>query len=255
MIRSVDRAFAILEYMSNRKSVSVTEVATEFELDKGTVSRMMKTFETRGMAVKSETSAKYRIGSGVLRLGHNVITCNSIVYTARPILGELADKLGTTARLCMIEGKRVFVIDQIESTKSKTDKESDIPGISKPLYCSAIGKIIFAYMSPKKLEATLRDMEFIPYTENTITSEEALKKELKEIKEQGYALNIAEFSDRAYCVAVPIFCGADSEVKYCIGITGNKDYRQDRERFQEIISYMKKASQTIGHSYMINQAY
>jgi len=249
MIKSVDRAFAVLEYMSNRKSVSVTEVATEFELDKGTVSRMMKTFEKHGMAVKSENSAKYRIGSSVLKLGHNVVTCNNIVYTARPILGELADKLGTTARLCMIEGKRVFVIDQIDSSKGKVDRESDIPGISKPLYCSAIGKIIFAYMPPKKLDAILREMEFTSYTENTITSQEALRRELRQIKEQGYALNIAEFSDRAYCVAVPIFCGAESEVKYCIGITGNKDYRQDRERFEETVQYMKSASQTIARSY------
>ena len=245
MIKSVDRALAVLEYMSSRKSVSVTEVATEFELDKGTVSRMMKTFEKHGMAVKSDVSRKYRTGSGVLKLSHNIATCNNMIHIAKPRLTELADKLGTTARLCMIEGKRVFIIDQAETSSKRTIKDADVPGISKPLYCSAIGKIILAYMPPKKVDALLEKMEFTAYTDSTITNKEDLKDELLQIKLQGYALNVAEFSDYAYCIAVPVFSGKNSELKYCIGITGVRDYRDDRDHFCKIASYLKETSQQI----------
>ena len=55
------------------------------------------------------------------------------------------------------------------------------------------------------------------YTENTIVDQEQLLQELENIRKQGYALNLAEFSDHTYCIAVPVFGTEDEKLVYCIG--------------------------------------
>lgn len=251
MVKSLDRALSILEYMSRRRYVSVTELANEFELDKASVSRMMQTFKKHGMAIKNETNSKYRIGSGTLLLSYNVMAGNRVARVARPALEELANELDTTARLCMIEGKKVYIIDQVHGAKGKTGKDADIPGISKPLYCSAIGKIIMAYMKEKNLNALLDELEYTQYTENTITNKEDLLQELKIIRANGYAVNAAEFSDRAYCIAVPVFWGNGRSPQYCIGITGWTDHRQSEEVFDRTVRCMQEISKAIMNNYVM----
>lgn len=243
MIKSLDRALSILEYLSKRKSAGVTELAEKFEIDKGSVSRILQTFEGHGMVAKNNANAKYRISSGTLQLSHNVILNNQIIQISRPTLYELAEMTGATARLCMVDGKHIFIIDQAKTTKGKTASDADIPGMSKPMHCSAIGKTILAFMPEKNASELINNLNTIAYTENTITDKQALRDQLAQVRKNGYALNLAEFSDRAYCVAVPVFVG--DEPKYCIGITGFSDFRADPDNFARIIETMKHASRTI----------
>jgi DNA-binding IclR family transcriptional regulator len=242
MIKSLNRSLSILEYLSKQKSAGVTELAEIFELDKGTVSRIMQTFERHGMVAKSVTNAKYHISSGTLQLSYNVIRNNRIIQIARPSLYEVSRMTQATARLCMIDGKQIFIIDQTRNTRNKDVNDIDIPGTTKPMYCSAIGKTILAFLPPKQAIDWLKDLEMIPYTDNTLTDIDAIMEQLAEIRKNGYALNLAEFSDRAYCVAVPIFCNGDDMPKYCIGISGWQDYRSNTENFDKIINCLKTAS-------------
>ncbi len=250
MVKSLDRALSILEHLSKRKSAGVTEIAMEFGMDKATVSRIMQTFEKHGLVAKSGETAKYYIGSGVLKLSYNTLLKQKMIQIAKPSLSVLSETLDTTARLCMVEGDKVFIIDQVLPSKGKNAKEADIPGINKPMYCSAIGKTILAYMPPAMRDAQINKLDLVPYTENTIVDKDQLRKELEQIREQGYALNIAEFSDRTYCIAVPVFGETGQNIKYCIGITGWKDHRKNEDYFNWIIQFMKKISLEISHDYI-----
>lgn len=245
MIKSLNRSLSILEYLSKQKSAGVTELAEKFELDKGTVSRIMQTFERHGMVAKSVSNAKYHISSGTLQLSYNVIRNNRIIQIARPSLYEVSRMTQATARLCMIDGKQIFIIDQTRTTRNRDLNDIDIPGTTKPMYCSAIGKTILAFLPPKQAVEWLKELEMLPYTENTLTDIDTIMAQLAEIREKGYALNLAEFSDRAYCVAVPVFCNGDDMPKYCIGISGWQDYRSDTENFNKIINCLKSASTRI----------
>lgn len=251
MVKSLDRSLAILIYISKRKDVSVTEIAKEFDINKGTVSRILKSFEKHGMVAKNTNNPRYHIGSGTLKLSYNVVLNNHIIQIAKHTLEELARMTDTTARLCMIDGKSVFIIDQVCGAKSNTMQkyasDADIPGTDKPLYCSAIGKTMLAFMPARRAREIIDKLEKVAYTENTIVDRDALFVQLAEIREKGYALNLAEFSDRAYCIAVPV--PTDEFPTYSIGISGWTDFRKDGENFKKIIMYMKKASKTIASDY------
>ena len=250
MVKSLDRALYILEFLSKRRSAGVTELAQEFNVDKASVFRILKTFEKHGLVAKNESNFKYYIGTGVLQLSYRTQLRQKIVKIAHPFLVALSNLLHTTARLCMVEGKRVYVIDQAIPPQGKNAKDTDVPGSNKPLYCSSIGKVILAYLPEESLDLLLEKMDLVSYTENTITDSTKLKNVLKEIKRNGYALNVAEYTDRTYCIAVPVFNVESDQLRYCIGITGWTDYRKDPERLEWIITYMKEISEHISRDYM-----
>lgn len=253
MVKSLDRALTILEYLSKRKSAGVTEIANHYGIDKGTVSRIMQTFEKHGMVAKNVDNFKYRVSNGTLQLSHNVLLNNRVVAIARPTLHVIADMTDATARLCMLDGKQVFIVDQTRKRHGGDVNDADIPGTMKPMHCSAIGKTLLANMPEATAIAWIEKMPLTAYTENTLTDKEAILAELEQIRQRGYALNLAEFSDRAYCVAVPVFCEDNEPPKYAIGITGWSDFRENQESFAKIIHNMKEASAKITMDYRTNR--
>ena len=62
-------------------------------------------------------------------------------------------------------------------------------GKRTPLHCTALGKVLLAYMSEKERKKILEDKGLPRLTEKTITDKKKLEKELGEVKEQNFALD------------------------------------------------------------------
>jgi DNA-binding IclR family transcriptional regulator len=74
-----------------------------------------------------------------------------------------------------------------------------------PLYCTAIGKSLLAFLKKEEISAYLRRVKLIKYTENTMTKRKLLLDDLMRIKEKGYAINFAEGVMGRAGIAAPIF--------------------------------------------------
>ena len=249
MIHSLDRALTVLEYLAEQKSAGVSEIAERFGFDKSTATRFMQTFTAHDLVVKDSLTQKYRMSNGVLKLSYNVIQNNQMLQIARPHLQELARLTQETARLCAISNGCVYIIDQVCARKESSSlQKADVPGTRKPFHCSAIGKIMMAYMPEDEARAMLEQLDRKQYTENTICNVNYLMDHLRLARARGYAENQAEYTDRAYCVAVPIF-GRNGEVDYCIGFSGMTDFHQRPERFTHIVKCMKNSAQAISDKF------
>jgi DNA-binding IclR family transcriptional regulator len=77
-------------------------------------------------------------------------------------------------------------------------------GSRLPAYCSAAGKVQIAFMKEDELDNYIRNNEFRQYTKNTITDGEVLRKQLKQVAEQGYAIDDEELDLGVKCVSAPI---------------------------------------------------
>jgi len=60
-------------------------------------------------------------------------------------------------------------------------------GKRAPLHCTALGKVLLAYMSEKERKKILEEKGLPRLTEKTITDKKKLEKELGEVKEQNFA--------------------------------------------------------------------
>jgi len=73
-----------------------------------------------------------------------------------------------------------------------------------PLHSTAVGKEMLAFQSPEEIERLLKDYQFTQHTANTITDKEILLRELKKVRQQGYAVDNQENEQGVRCIAVPI---------------------------------------------------
>jgi IclR family pca regulon transcriptional regulator len=70
-----------------------------------------------------------------------------------------------------------------------------------------MGRVLLAHLPADALEQYLKAAELQRFTEKTIYDPEALRKELKNVSKQGYALVDQELEIGLRSVAVPVFAG------------------------------------------------
>jgi IclR family acetate operon transcriptional repressor len=79
------------------------------------------------------------------------------------------------------------------------------PGERVQLHCSAIGKVLLAYMPEDDLAKALRQVTMAPMTVKTIQSVDQLRRELDVIRACGYSTDDEEHTLDVRCVAGAIF--------------------------------------------------
>lgn len=248
MLDSLNRGLEIMKYIVINRSASVSEIARVFEIDKSTASRILKVLAQHDLICKDESTMKYYSGIGGLLFGSRILSNHIIIDEARPYLRSLAEMVNMTAQISVLWQEEVFLLEQIKSEKNRYLKEPAFPGMKEPLHCSALGKCTLAYQSEKNFEIMMKDYQFFKYTENTITDIQVLREELAKIKENGYARDMGEYSNKVYCLAVPIY-DQNGEVPFCLGVSGDKKYIEDESIFMNVLSKMKKFSEQISWKY------
>ncbi len=73
------------------------------------------------------------------------------------------------------------------------------------LHTAAPAKAMLAHWSPEAQKAFMEQMKFPKHTRHTITSATAFLAELKQARQNGYALDLGEESETFACVAAPVF--------------------------------------------------
>lgn len=201
-IQSLQRAFDILRAVSvDHDGASLTEIARRAALPKSTVSRMLTTLEGIGAVERLSHADGYRIGDEIVTLAAQVAYPRSLIAIARPYLQELAQNSGETISLGTPDGDASKTIDQIDS-RSELQVRNWV-GKRLPLYCTSDGKLFLAEWSDVALIEYLR-RPFEAYTENTIIDPTELRRELAQIRTQGYAWNRRERDPDLVSIAAPI---------------------------------------------------
>jgi len=219
LIQSLDRGIQILLLLAERSSAGITELAEALGVDKSTASRLVETLRLRDMVRVDPETKKYRLGFRILHLGEALKDNLNVIAIARPMLLSLSAQINESVHFCAYNNGSVYVMDQVRSSKNYA--LSATVGMIEPLHCSSVGKCILAFRRPETIRALLEDYSFTSYTEQTITTKDALIKNLEQIRTQGYALDDEEMAEGVRCIAVPVYDYRNS-VRYSIGVSGPK---------------------------------
>lgn len=220
MVQSLARGIEILSIIQERGSATIVEVASVLGVDKSTVSRLMATLVHYDMVSIDPVSKKYRLGFRNLYLSEGVKKNFNVAIVARPYLYKICDDTKESVHLAAMGNRKMYIVDQVRSQR-EYNLSAQI-GMIEAWHCSAVGKCVLAYKPPSFIEDIFRDYDFEHYTSNTITTYQNLEKELKKIREQGYALDDEERTLGVRCLAVPVF-NYSGNVSCCIGISAPKE--------------------------------
>ena len=144
-IQSLQRAFNILEFLSNYPyGAALTEISVASGLSKSTTHRFLTSLADLGYVVKN-SSEKYQLTLRMFEIGGRAVRALDIVETARPILDRMAEATKETVHLVVRDGNQIVYIYKRHLSAIPINMSS-LVGNCSPIYCTGVGKAIFAYL-------------------------------------------------------------------------------------------------------------
>lgn len=187
--------------------VRFSELLADSEHPKATLYRLLQTLTSQGMLSYDPDRQLYSLGVRLVKLAHAAWRQSSLAPIARPFLDELSNKLGETVHLAQLDHGQVLYLDKRNPAKPLM-MFSDAGKIG-PGYCTGVGKAMLAFLEDSTREQCIKQQAYHRYTAHTLTSAEALRTELDEIRIQGIAFDREEHEPNIICIAAPILSGSD----------------------------------------------
>ncbi len=211
------KALDLLGVFSFREPrLSLAELATRTGIPRPTAFRLLTTLEQAGFV--SKVHGEYQLGIKCFVLGNIVSSTLDLREKAQPHLEALRDATGETAHLAVLETWQVLYLERLQSPHPIGFMRSRI-GVVVPAYCTGLGKTLLAFKPEKEASAWLRTQTLKPMTPNTITAPRRLLKDLRAIRERGYAVDDQEHELGVRCIAAPV-CDHAGEVVAAISVAG-----------------------------------
>ena len=161
---------------------------------------------------------RYRLGSLAVRIGQHAMAQRDLRRVAWPILNQLAREIGGTVILATLNAARdqAVYVEQIESQRGVRL----VPqiGVQLPLHAGGVAKAMLAFLDDQEIERLLAQ-PWEGLARGTKTDPDALRAEIREIRQMGYALSFEETYDGAAGMAVPIF-DHDGQILASLGVAG-----------------------------------
>lgn len=250
-IQSVTRALYLLELLAKETStISLSELSQKANLKMATAHRLLTTLMNRGFVEQDSMTLRYRLGIKVFEIGNAALLINDLRSIARPFLKQLAERVNETINLAVLDGTEVVYIDQLESTNMVIVKMFARVGSRGPAYCTGTGKVLLAGLAVEELRKRFQGIEFVKFTESTITDMERLIEALLKIKKDGYALDFSERDPGVICIAAPVF-NFEGRVQAAISVSTPAqritEERIEKEILPSLLDISGQISQKFGY--------
>src|SRR5882762_3153279 len=202
-ITSVQRCLRLLSLFSEAPAgLSATEVTKLSGLPVSTVHRFLVNLQDAGF-LDCSAKGKYHLGIACFSIGHAALGQLDIRRLSLPYLQALNQHTRETIHLTVRQGQTAVYVEKLDSPEHL--RIFSRIGALVPLYCTAVGKVLLAYMPQAELEKVLPQIEPRRLTPNTIASRQELEQHLHRVRKAGHAFDLEEHEPHIRCIAAPIW--------------------------------------------------
>lgn len=246
-IKSGDTLFDAIHAVLELGPVGVTELAEHVDVPKSTMYEYLKTLEHHDYVVKRD--GKYRLSFRFLNVGGRVRNATGIYQAAESELVELANKTGSNSGLVVEENGRGILLASNRSADATDLPFEEYPGLRMHLHSSAAGKAILAHLGDDRVDEIVDEHGLPGFTEETVTSREALETELERVRSRGFAVSRGERIKGLYSVAAPVI-DIENNVRGSVGVygpTGNLEEDYIEETAQIVVQASTVVEMNLDH--------
>ncbi len=210
----LERAFNILDAFSlDKKEQTLSELSREVGLAKSTCHRLVSTLMEFGYLTYDETSKFYSLGPKLFELGSVVYDSISLRKIASDFLNDLLLKVGSKAiALAVLDNDEIVYVDRKEDIHNPIKFSTTELGRRRPPYFGMFGLLLMAYLDDDEVERLLKKYPLTAVTDKSIMDPVRFKRELKKVREQGYAFDDEGAFENLSGVAAPIRDGSGSVI-------------------------------------------
>jgi IclR family transcriptional regulator, KDG regulon repressor len=245
-MKSLAKTFDILDvFLKGKYPLSVTEISKILNLNKTTVSRILSKLEKRGYLHQVEKRGKFVLGTIFMEFSGIVKSQLKLREVALPFLFEL-NRLVKESVIIAVWDRREDVITETFHEASYSESLLKVvpdEGITIPLFCTSLGKIILADMSENELETYLINNPLTRRTPKTIFDVQTLKNQLINIRKEEIAFDNEEYAIGVFGIA-SVIRDSTGKIAGSVGILA-PSARRSRAEMLEFAPILKEYSYNI----------
>jgi len=202
-ITALQRGLRLLQlFTQSERGLTAMQVARHSGLPVSTVHRFLVNLESSGF-LNCSAEGTYHLGIACFSIGQAALGQLDIRRLSLPHLRELNQHTRETIHLTVRHGLTAVYVEKLDSPEHL--RIHSRIGVSVPLYCTAVGKVLLAYMPADEQQTVLGQLELKRLTPNTAGSLQELQTELQRVRKNGYACDLEEHEPHIRCIAAPIW--------------------------------------------------
>ncbi|MFT5134507.1 MAG: DNA-binding IclR family transcriptional regulator [Gammaproteobacteria bacterium] len=240
VIHSVVTSLMIIEFMANADGpLGVSELAKSLETAKPRVHRHLRTLLNQGYVAQDPDNDKYYLTVKLFHIGQAIADQTGFLAEARRVMPALRDSVNLTVTIGQFEEEGIRILDIL---KHRSEFEiSTRPGAFFDFHCSAQGKVALAF-GPAHLWAKVEKGPLKAWTKKTNTDIEDLRKEVKLVRQRGWAVSPEEVLSGINALAAPIF-GSAGTLMGTITILGSVQHLQRKPEAAQVAALVDAAAE------------
>jgi DNA-binding IclR family transcriptional regulator len=242
-IQVIERMMHLLDALAAEAApVNLKNLAQATGLHPSTAHRILAVMVDNHVVERVEPGS-YRLGIRLLELGNLVKARIDVRHEALPYMRELQQELGETVNLCVRQHDEVVYVERVAGSRTMM-RVVHVDGARAPLHITAVGKVFLAADGPDACRDYARRTGLRPYTENTLTTEAMLLKEISEVAKAGYAFDNEEAEKGVACIGAGI---RNHEGKLVAGLSVSAPAdRLDRRWAKQVRDTAERIARAIG---------
>jgi IclR family KDG regulon transcriptional repressor len=236
-IASLQRGLRMLQLMGQAgRGLPASEIAKLCGLPVSTVHRFLVNLEAGGFLNKDDLNS-YHLGVACVSLGQAAREQLDVRRVSFAHLEQLNHSTRETVHLTVRHKLTAVYIEKLDSPEPL--RIHSRIGASVPLYCTAVGKVMLAYLPDEERQKVVDELDLRRFTENTVGSIQELQTQLARVRKDGFACDLEEHEPHIRCIAAPIWDHTGA-VNASLSVTGPV-VRMSTTRLREIAPLVREA--------------
>jgi DNA-binding IclR family transcriptional regulator len=239
----VQRVARLLRHIAGGDAVTnMSHTARELNINRTTLLRLLHALEAERFIEPRSEGAGWRIGVGLITLTAQAFFSEDLVQTAVPVLTRLAEILGLSSHLGVLDGREiVYLVRRVPNR----DLASNIRiGSRLPAHAANMGRIILAHLPRERVERLFAGVELAPVTSHTAVTPTQLRAQLDADRALGLAWSDGNYETGISSVAAAIFDAANTPVA-ALNVSGQSSQFAGVDRRAQIGLAVRNAAREI----------
>lgn len=198
---STGRALAVLDcFSASSPALTLSEIARALGQPVSSTHRQVRELAEWG-ALERDEQRRYRIGLHLWEVGSLAPRPKGLREASLPFLEDLYEATRENVQVAVLDGTEVVYVERIFGHHAT--RIIARPGARLPSHVTGVGRVLLAYADPDVVDQVLsRPLE--RFTRYTIVSPAELRRELAEIRRNGYAISDRQVELVSTSAAAPI---------------------------------------------------
>lgn len=206
-VKSADRVLDLFELLARwGHEMTHAEIASALGIPKSSLSKLLKNLGVRGYLEYLPATKGYRLGPALAQLSRRATHGRDIVELAGGVLAQIMAATQESCSLSLLRGDEIEAVAAVDCPQPLLSHLR--VGDRVPLYASSGGKAILAFLPDSMREDYLARASFRPLTPHTLRAQDALRREIEEIRRDGASYSRQEVTVGVVSIGVPVLSAA-----------------------------------------------